>query len=796
MNVCGLMIGSGHNRPQIVPEPQEDMRSLRISYIPSFEFPPRSRNDYLYLAGMGVGAIKRHDTLFSDSQELYPLTFFSESSQLPGHPGYSKGAVADQQFILVLSDTTWRSIKYSQDYLDRRLHIPLGLEVRQTILGWASRFARRFVLIDYLITNRSTEVLNGVFAEFAVSPTIQNDVAQEFPQPELCGLVGVSPGIVEMTSDTLNIAWFAGNDGAPFNGVYSSESPTGVIGVRILRPSATKAFAFNWAASVWSNEGNSFSWGPRHRRDEMGYAGSVGWYYGDRGNYRQMSNGEIDYDQVWTATDKTAEGWSPPPSREWVANGIARGAGTGGTLSISLADPLLPGDSIPFTVAMIAGFDFHRKPDNFARNFDPDNPQPYLDNLDFTDLINNARWADWVFDNPGVDTDGDGYRGPYHLVNCKGEQCDTVFYRGDGVPDFRAPYIPPPPPAFTLTSRPGAITLRWEGAYSELAIDPLSGRRDCEGFRIYTGKFDRDDLYSMVASWDVEDYKRFAYKSDEGTWEQISFPATVEQWQETIGDNQFDPRDYTVPSFEQAYIDTVTDTVRNATGEIIRISREERFSYWEREDYNRSNEYFENDAWVQNPIQRIGTRDTVIGGDTLQYGVYEATIDHLNPSVPLYFAVTAFDYGNYQVGLEQLESSQANNSEYAHPIYSPDVVVDSALRVSVYPNPYKVIYDGGDGERTTYYLEGYEGRGIYKFEEQDRRIWFVNLPEKATIRIFSLDGDLIRTINHPDPFLTKYPSAVGWDLVSRNIQAVTSGIYIWRVDSELGTQTGKLVIIK
>ncbi|MEW5875959.1 MAG: hypothetical protein AB1752_12360, partial [Candidatus Zixiibacteriota bacterium] len=312
--------------------------------------------------------------------------------------------------------------------------------------------------------------------------------------------------------------------------------------------------------------------------------------------FRQLGNCELDFDQVFAATDKTLQGWSPPPSQEWLAEAIAGGAEAGGELSVALDSPLLPGDSIPFTVAMIAGFDFHRKPDNFARNFDPDNPQPYLDNLDFTDLINNARWADWVFDNPGVDTDGDGYRGPYHLVNCKGEACDTVFYRGDGVPDFRAPYIPPPPPAFTLTSRPGAITLRWEGAYSELAIDPLSGRRDCEGFRIYTGKFDRDDLYSMVASWDVEDYKRFAYKSDEAKWEQISFPATVEQWQETIGDNQFDPRDYTVPSFEQAYIDTVTDTVRNATGEIIRITRQERLSYWEREDYNRSNEYFENDV--------------------------------------------------------------------------------------------------------------------------------------------------------------------------------------------------------
>ncbi|MEW5876300.1 MAG: hypothetical protein AB1752_14115, partial [Candidatus Zixiibacteriota bacterium] len=292
-------------------------------------------------------------------------------------------------------------------------------------------------------------------------------------------------------------------------------SPTGAFAMRILRTPKSESFSYNWVALNGSEETGWEEWGPRSSQEQAGFAGSLGWYYGDRGLYRQMGNGEIDYDQVWIATDKTNEGWSPPPSQDWLARSIARGAANAAMLSVALADPLLPGDSIPFTVAMIAGFDFHRKPDNFARNFDPDNPQPYLDNLDFTDLINNARWADWVFDNLGVDTDGDGYRGPYHLVNCKGDQCDTVFYRGDGVPDFRAPYIPPPPPAFTLTSRPGAITLRWEGAYSELAIDPLSGRRDCEGFRIYTGKFDRDDLYSMVASWDVEDYKRFAYKSDE-----------------------------------------------------------------------------------------------------------------------------------------------------------------------------------------------------------------------------------------------------------------------------------------
>ncbi|MEW5876309.1 MAG: T9SS type A sorting domain-containing protein [Candidatus Zixiibacteriota bacterium] len=594
------------------------------------------------------------------------------------------------------------------------------------------------------------------------------------------------------------MSWFADNDGDPEGApaVFTDRSPTGVMGVRILQRPTGGCHSHNWWAFQNATPGFIYvNWGPRHRINQGGFYGSLGYPKGDRSIYKMMRNCEIDFDQVRTALgDYVDEGWSDPPQEE-IAKDIATGINIYSLLSVGPLDPIPPGDSIQFTVAFIAGADFHRYPDNFARNFDPYNPQPYIDRLDFSDLIKNARWAAWVFDNPGVDTDGDGYRGEAHLINCVDGRCDSVFYTGDGVPDWRGPG-PPESSPFELTSGERWITLRWSGEFSELQVDPLSGQRDFEGFRVYTGRFERDDQYSLIASWDVEDFKRFAWIPKEGKWLQISHPATIPVWRRMLNDPEFHPGDYTTPSFELAYRDTVLDTVLSATGQIIRIDQRERYSYWVREDYNRGNEYDDNGQWVQNAIQRVAVRDTIVGEDTLSYGVYEVTIDNLNPAVPLYFAVTAFDFGNYEVDLEPLESSPSNNSQYAHPIYSTDVVVDSGLRVSVYPNPYKVVYDGGDGERTTYYREGYEGRGIYQFEEQDRRIWFVNLPVKATIRIFSLDGDLIRTINHPDPFLTKYPSAVGWDLVSRNIQAVTSGIYIWRVDSELGTQTGKLVIIK
>ena len=78
----------------------------------------------------------------------------------------------------------------------------------------------------------------------------------------------------------------------------------------------------------------------------------------------------------------------------------------------------------------------------------------------------------------------------------------------------------------------------------------------------------------------------------------------------------------------------------------------------------------------------------------------------------------------------------------------------------------------------------------------DRRIWFINLPNEARIRIYSLDGDLIRELHHPDPYRTTYSPCLGWDLITRNTQTVVSGIYIYRVDSELGAQFGKIVIVK
>jgi hypothetical protein len=72
--------------------------------------------------------------------------------------------------------------------------------------------------------------------------------------------------------------------------------------------------------------------------------------------------------------------------------------------------------------------------DNMWQNYRPD---VFYNNLNFTDLGLNSMWASWLYDNPGFDTDEDGYRGKFRVCMDSIQGPDTIYYEGDNVPDFR-----------------------------------------------------------------------------------------------------------------------------------------------------------------------------------------------------------------------------------------------------------------------------------------------------------------------------------------------------------------------
>jgi hypothetical protein len=78
------------------------------------------------------------------------------------------------------------------------------------------------------------------------------------------------------------------------------------------------------------------------------------------------------------------------------------------------------------------------------------------------------------------------------------------------------------------------------------------------------------------------------------------------------------------------------------------------------------------------------------------------------------------------------------------------------------------------------------------------KVEFHNLPaDRGTIRIYTVAGDLVESL----PFDGRSgDGSVKWDLVSRNGQDVTSGVYIFSVETDTNSafdrKIGKFVVIR
>ena len=129
------------------------------------------------------------------------------------------------------------------------------------------------------------------------------------------------------------------------------------------------------------------------------------------------------------------------------------------------------------------------------------------------------------------------------------------------------------------------------------------------------------------------------------------------------------------------------------------------------------------------------------------YQTYDANGDSTNKNLPLYTFSTD-------------EIAPDNNSNAAK---------RSALDlINVVPNPY-------------YAYSQYEGNRL------DNRVKFTNLPRKTTIKIFTFNGTLVRTIKKDDE-----STFVDWDLKNQASVPIASGMYIIHVDAEgVGTKVLK-----
>ena len=133
--------------------------------------------------------------------------------------------------------------------------------------------------------------------------------------------------------------------------------------------------------------------------------------------------------------------------------------------------------------------------------------------------------------------------------------------------------------------------------------------------------------------------------------------------------------------------------------------------------------------------------------------------------------------------LPELKSGDINKTVLIGAKPGP-VSVEKGWDVFVVPNPY---------------VEGDPKRSFG--EPTPRQIEFRNLPESAVIHIYSISGDLVKTLIHSPDAIGNFSGSVDWDQRSDSGLLVAPGLYIYVVKSATkgseGSMThGKLMIVR
>ena len=101
--------------------------------------------------------------------------------------------------------------------------------------------------------------------------------------------------------------------------------------------------------------------------------------------------------------------------------------------------------------------------------------------------------------------------------------------------------------------------------------------------------------------------------------------------------------------------------------------------------------------------------------------------------------------------------------------------------IAVVPNPYVV-------------AASWEPRHLFTSGRGPRKIDFINLPSDCSIKIFTLSGYLVDTIEHQSGFES---GAASWDLLSKDGLEIAYGIYLYHIEAPgIGETTGKFAVIK
>ena len=405
---------------------------------PSCEYPAGSRIEHLYQGGLWVGAVSRltgqthvstgsSDRVSTTTGKGFEFTSdigtdLIQRSSLSGSQYFNESAISHQDFIAHYNDFAPR------DSSEPDRSFPLGIRVRQESYAWNFPFADFFVILNYTITNATTDTLDSVYVGLWANGVVRNTNAV---RP---GTTGYFTHGGNGYMDTLRLMYTFDYDGIPsppaadsyigFKLLGAAPFPHGVDTLGNLR---FRTFYNAWTFN--SSIGSAEYFSPQ---DDAAYLN------GARSRYDRLASSLTD---AQIALLRTRVGNSTT------------------LLSTGPFSSLRPGDSLKVVFGVMC-----------ARKFGPGAAS--LDTRDQRkSLITYAGLCQQAYD--GEDLNGNNILDPGEDINANGRLDHYVLPQPPKVPKVR-----------TEVSNE-SVTIYWDKSSAEQSLDPISRSYDFEGYRIY-----------------------------------------------------------------------------------------------------------------------------------------------------------------------------------------------------------------------------------------------------------------------------------------------------------------------
>ncbi len=648
---------------------------------PSCEYPLGSRIEHIYQGGLWIGAKPPQHSFPVVSTSFYrgssddvpefttePGATIEERSSLPTSKFYHPNAISHQDFICEYTDRYTRVPATGDSLIN---HYPIGVVVRQESYAWNYPFAESYVILRYIIKSINPDTIRDVYVGLCCENTVRNT---NFVRPGATGyFFSAGNGYDSLTR------MMYGFEFSPSPGNVPADSYVGevLLGTNPFPDGITNLSELykQTYMNVW--------------RYSSGALDLIYPYY----DYVEGNPYNSKYTRMTRSNPLSTLNTIRTSPNNYIS-----------LFSVGPWSTLAPGDSIEVVFAVVCA----KKAGTLFENQDTYEAK--------ANLFAAAAWAQRTYN--GEDLNGNNIldAGEDFVSRIPG----GLVAQPDGqLTRFVLP-TPPTQPKVRAEVQNRSVVLYWDKS-AELSLDPLTGKYDFAGYKIYRTKPGTDFLSNATWLTDIS----------------------------IIGD--FDRDD---------------DTLGYNTG-LKRILIDTSLSFTGLQFSDDTTRYFYRFPPKDDPV-------TQLNGWQYVYGI------------------SAYDQGDVANNLLSLESAPVliNTMSGTTPTSDPSV------EVGVYPNPYyiRAYWDGQD--------------------ERSRKLYFYNLPERATITIYTLAGDIVDVLEHSssnvgtnirwyERFGGSLPRRTSggehaWDLISMHDQAIASGLYLFTVkDHATGTiKRGKFLIVK